>query len=168
MAGHPPLFRLTAGHEVSWPFLLVREKVPTPVTALQLGSLAGTLAASDKGGGSPIAGLLLPILLVGLVYFGFIRPQRARAKRASHTRDEIEPGREVMTTAGLYGTVAAVEDDAIVLEVAPGVRTRWARAAIAQVIPLPGADDAPVTGADDGFDPPEAPDDTRDDDDPKH
>jgi preprotein translocase subunit YajC len=109
------------------------------VTALDL---AGTLAAdssSSGGGGNPLAGLLLPVLLIALVYFGFIRPQRARARRATQTAEDIEPGRQVMTSAGIYGTVAAVEEDAVLLEIAPGVTTRWARAAIARVVPVPEA-----------------------------
>jgi preprotein translocase subunit YajC len=39
-----------------------------------------------------------------------------------------------MTASGMYGTVAALEDDAVLLEIAPGVTTRWARAAIGRVV----------------------------------
>ena len=59
---------------------------------------------------------------------------------------------QVITSTGLYGTVAAIEDDAVLLEIAPGVTTRWARAAIARVIETPealglgNADEAHDTG----------------------
>lgn len=64
-----------------------------------------------------------------------IRPTRTRARKQAQLLNELAPGQEVMTTAGLFATVAAVEDDAVVLEAAPGVRTRWAKAAIARIVP---------------------------------
>ncbi len=64
-----------------------------------------------------------------------IRPTRTRARKQAQLVNELAPGQEVMTTAGLFATVAAVEDDAVVLEAAPGVRTRWAKAAIARIVP---------------------------------
>jgi preprotein translocase subunit YajC len=39
-----------------------------------------------------------------------------------------------VTTSGLYGTVSAVEDDVVVLEVAPGVTNRYAKQAIMRVL----------------------------------
>ena len=43
-------------------------------------------------------------------------------------------GDEVITIGGLYGTIAAMDDEAVTLEVAPGVQTRYARSAIARVV----------------------------------
>ena len=39
-----------------------------------------------------------------------------------------------MTTSGLFATVSSVEDDAVVLEVAPGVHSRYAKQAVLRVI----------------------------------
>jgi preprotein translocase subunit YajC len=44
-----------------------------------------------------------------------------------------------MTTAGLFATVVSVSDTEVELEVAPGVVSTYARAAIARVV-TPGAD----------------------------
>lgn len=104
-------------------------------------------SSGGGGGGSSFSTLLLPVLLIGLVYFAFIRPQRARAKRASETTQQLVAGVQVMTTAGLYGTVAAIEDDAVLIEVAPGVTTRWAKAAIARVVTPHEAIGLPEDGA---------------------
>ena len=55
-------------------------------------------------------------------------------------RASLDVGAEVITTAGLYGTVALVEDDSVLLEVAPGVTNRYAKGAIARVLNAgPGA-----------------------------
>src|SRR4051812_45960961 len=43
----------------------------------------------------------------------------------------IGVGTEVMTTSGLYGTVAAKHDDGtVLLAIAPGVEVKWAAAAL--------------------------------------
>ena len=82
----------------------------------------------------------LIFLLVIVVIFGvMISAQRRRQRAAMQVQHEILPGSRIMTTAGLFATVVSVGDDEVELEVAPGVVSRYARAAIARVIP-PGAD----------------------------
>ena len=56
-------------------------------------------------------------------------------RAAQQTQRDIQPGMRVRTTAGMYATVAAVEDQEVVLEVAPGVNVRFLRRAIMDVIP---------------------------------
>lgn len=97
------------------------------------------LAASS--GSNPIAGFLPIIFIVALFYILMIRPQRRRMQAMRETIAAVEPGREVMTTAGVFGVVTAVTDGEIELEIAPGVRTRWAKQAIARVTPLPSEAD---------------------------
>jgi preprotein translocase subunit YajC len=48
-----------------------------------------------------------------------------------------------MTTTGLFGTVVAVDNEEVVLEVSPGVETRWTKAAIGRVLT---SADAPAAG----------------------
>ena len=72
--------------------------------------------------------MLLPILMFaglgGMMYFGMRKQKRvAAATREMH--DSLVPGARVMTTSGLHGTVTAVADDTIELEIAPGLRTTW-------------------------------------------
>jgi preprotein translocase subunit YajC len=100
------------------------------------GGLAhGSFMAANNSSGSGWSGFAF-VALIGLaVYLLFLRPQRARMKRTQGLQKQLEPGQTVMTTGGLFGTVAAVDDDAVLIEVAPGVTTRWARAAIARVVP---------------------------------
>ena len=84
----------------------------------------------------------VPLLLIGAVFYLLIlRPSQARAKAAQRVQAELAPGVEVLTTAGLYATVAEVRDDSVLLEVAPGVTSRYARAAVARVIPPPAPEE---------------------------
>lgn len=79
---------------------------------------------------------LLPVILIGVVfYFLLFRPQRRRQQQQAQMQRQVEPGQRVMTTAGMLADVVAVEDDAVVLEIAPGVEVRFVKAAIGQVLP---------------------------------
>jgi preprotein translocase subunit YajC len=77
----------------------------------------------------PIIVLAITFLLMWVL---FILPQqrRVRAHQAMLTR--LQTGDEVMTTSGIYGTVAALDDDIASVEIAPGTTVRMARAAIAR------------------------------------
>jgi len=79
-------------------------------------------------------GILVWVLLALGFYFLFIRPARVRQRQTLAIQASLRPGLEVMTTAGLYATVAAVEDDVVLLEVAPGVVNRYAKGAVAREV----------------------------------
>lgn len=106
-----------------------------------MGNLILASGTTKSSGGSYIF-LIAIVALFGLLYFVTIRPQRNRQRAAAQTQRDIVPGVRVRTTAGMYATVAAVEDQDVVLEVAPGVNVRFLRRAIMDVVP-----DATVTGA---------------------
>jgi preprotein translocase subunit YajC len=77
----------------------------------------------------------LPLLLMGVVfYFLLIRPQSQRRRAQMQMQSDVEVGDEVVTTAGIYGTITDIDDDfgIVTVEVAPGTEIRMARAAIAQ------------------------------------
>lgn len=78
---------------------------------------------------------LLPLLLIAVAfYFLILRPTKARQNAAREVQSKLAPGVRAMTTAGLYGTVEAVDGDDVLLEIAPGVTVRYVAAAIARVI----------------------------------
>lgn len=92
--------------------------------------------------------LALPILMfaaLGLMMFFGMRKQKRQAADVKRMQESVVPGSRVMTTSGLHGTVTAVADDTIELEIAPGVRTTWVRAAVREVVvPAPASDDLEV------------------------
>ena len=96
--------------------------------------LAAASSTSKSGSGQYLF-LVAIIVLFGLLYFVTIRPQRRRQQAAAQTQREIVPGTRVRTTAGMYATVTSVEDQDVVLEVAPGVEVRYLRRAIMDVVP---------------------------------
>lgn len=91
-------------------------------------------------------GLLLIMVVIAAFYLLIVRPARNRQKEQQATVAQVVPGVRVMTTAGLFGTVTAVEDDQMDLEIAPGVTVRYVTAAVARVIPEPDPDPEPEPG----------------------
>jgi preprotein translocase subunit YajC len=114
---------------------------------------AVVLAASSKpstSGSSAISFVILILLFAG-AYFLFIRPRSMAARRQRDTLQELNAGDEVLTGAGIFGTVLDVESDRVTLETAPGTRITVLRSAIARRIPPPieEGDDAWSSGEDD-------------------
>ncbi|HEX5204195.1 preprotein translocase subunit YajC [Paractinoplanes rhizophilus] len=100
------------------------------------------LSAAASGGGSSFTTILFLLLLFGVVYFLMIRPQQKRRREAQDLQKQLGPGDQIVTIGGLHGTIVAIDDDAATLEVAPGVQVKFARQAIARVLPRPAAEEA--------------------------
>jgi preprotein translocase subunit YajC len=80
---------------------------------------------------------LVPLIYLALLVFAFyflmIRPQRQRMRRTDAMQSQIDVGDEVMLTSGIFGTVAAIDDDGIQVTVADGVQIRVDKRAIGTV-----------------------------------
>jgi preprotein translocase subunit YajC len=86
-----------------------------------------------------IAGLVL------LSWFLFIRPRRRMMVRQRELLGALSSGDQVVTIAGIYGTIVALDGDEVRLEVAPDVVIRVARRAVAGRVgtPPPAAAEEP-------------------------
>jgi preprotein translocase subunit YajC len=81
------------------------------------------------GSGSGLAYLLilgLPFLLLVWMFL----TQRGRAKQVQTLQASLTVGDEVLTTSGLYGTIAAIDDKVVTLDVGAGTQLRFDRRAI--------------------------------------
>src|SRR5689334_22636770 len=92
--------------------------------------------------------IFLPLMFL-VLWAIVILPQQRRMRAHQALVAVLQVGDEVMTTSGIMGTITAIDDEVLHLEVAPGVRLRIVRAAIARRMnePEPPADDAPVDDA---------------------
>src|SRR5687768_11091163 len=73
------------------------------------------------------------LILVGvfvLIWALVILPQQRQVKHHKAVVGRLQVGDEVMTTAGIYGTIADLDDEIVSLEVAPGTVLRIARGAV--------------------------------------
>ena len=79
-------------------------------------------------------GFIFILVLLALMWFLLIRPQRKRHVEAQRLAGSLEVGQEIVTAGGLYGTVTAVEEDEVRIRIAEGVEVRIAKRAVAGVV----------------------------------
>lgn len=97
-------------------------------------------------GGASFLPLLLMVGALGAMSYFMMRKQKRQVAATRALQDSISPGTRVMTTSGLHGTVTAMADDTIELEISPGVHTTWVRAAVREVVvAAPVVDDQGLT-----------------------
>ncbi|MCH2548062.1 MAG: preprotein translocase subunit YajC [Alphaproteobacteria bacterium] len=99
-------------------------------------------AAPAVGEPSAIAGIL-PILLIGLVfYFLIIRPQQKKYKDHMAMIKAVKKGDRVVTSGGIIGTVNKIDDanDTLQVEIADGVRIKIVRSTLASVLTEEGTE----------------------------
>jgi preprotein translocase subunit YajC len=94
---------------------------------------------------------LLPFAAVALAaWLLLFRPAKARRDAQAALVAALAPGVRIMTTAGVFGTVRAVDDDRMELEIAPGVVIEMVPQAVGRIVQEPGAEAS--RGADDATD----------------
>ena len=80
-----------------------------------------------------------PILFIGLmvvlVWFLLIMPQRRRQQAQRQAREAVNPGDTILTAGGIYATVREVREHDLTVEIAPGLEVRLDRRAIATNVP---------------------------------
>lgn len=77
---------------------------------------------------------LLPfVVLIGAMFL-MTRSAKKKQQAAAAMRNEMQPGTGIRTIGGMYATVKEVHDDAVLLEVAPGVHAFYAKNSIGAVL----------------------------------
>lgn len=106
------------------------EGTPTEATLGQEPGTGAPPGETGAGGGNALNGLL-PFLVIGIIFWVLlIGPERKARKKQEQMRKELKKGDEVMTTGGLFGKVAALDDEKVTLQIADGVRVKYLRQAI--------------------------------------
>ena len=76
------------------------------------------------GTGSLFMSMLPIIAMFAIFYFLLIRPQSKKQKEHQLMLDNLKEGDNVITTGGIYGTIAKIKEDAITLQVAENVKVK--------------------------------------------
>ncbi len=77
--------------------------------------------------GENVMSVVLILVLLAIFYFLLIRPQQKRMRQQMELIRNLKVGDEVMTSAGIFGTVHQLEEDTVLLEVAEDVVIRVAK-----------------------------------------
>jgi len=73
------------------------------------------------------------LVFFGIFYFLAIRPQRRQHQQHSEMVSMLKKGDEVVTIGGMFGTVTAIGDDWVELEVARRTKVRYLKRAISSI-----------------------------------
>ena len=68
--------------------------------------------------------LIMMVAIFAIMYFFMIRPQNKKQKEIANFRKSLEVGQSVITAGGIYGKVKEIEDSAVVVEIASGVKIK--------------------------------------------
>ena len=115
--------------------------------------LAQDPATANPAGNN--TGIIMLVLMIAMMYFMVIRPQRRQAKEQAERINALRTGDKIITTGGIYGLVTNVKTHTIILKIADNVRIEIAKASVGTVLSKadepeeesPGADEAPAEKA---------------------
>jgi len=95
----------------------------------------GAPAAGAAGGGmmAQFQGMIPLILMFAIFYFLLIRPQQKKAKEHRALLDALKKGDQVVTAGGMHGKITSIDDQSVMLEIAPGVNVKYNKGFIASV-----------------------------------
>jgi len=100
---------------------------------LELFSLSSYVLAAGEGG-SPL-GFLPIVLMVVMMYFILIRPQRMRQKAIAEQVDAMKKGDKVISAGGIHGQIANMKETTVIVKVAENVKMEFLKSSIITVIP---------------------------------
>ena len=84
---------------------------------------------------SPIFWVLYVVLLLGMLYFMAIRPQKKEKQRQQQLLNSVAVGDTILTSSGFYGVIIDMTDDTVIVEFGSNKNCRipMQKAAIVQV-----------------------------------
>ena len=85
---------------------------------------------------------LLPfILVIVIMYFFLIRPQKKKEKQVNEMRSNLRVGDEIVTIGGIHGTICKVKDEYLTIQVGADKTklemTRWSVSRVVSNDPAP-------------------------------
>jgi preprotein translocase subunit YajC len=90
------------------------------------------LMTSPQGGqdANPLMTFLPLILIIVVFYFFMIRPQVKKQKELKKFREELKKGDKVITIGGIYGKIADIKENIVILDLDNDVKIRVDKSAI--------------------------------------
>ena len=84
---------------------------------------------------APEGSMMPTMLMMGLMFVGFyflmIRPQMKKSKQEKNFQAELKVGSRVVTTSGMHGRIAQIQEDGVVIETLSG-KLKFEKAAISR------------------------------------
>ncbi len=91
-----------------------------------------------EGGGSMVSTIIMFGAIFLIFYFMIIRPQQKKAKDRTRLLSNLEKGDKVVTSGGIHGIIAGLDEKTLLLQVSDNLKIKVDRSAIGQVISKKG------------------------------
>jgi preprotein translocase subunit YajC len=91
-------------------------------------------APAGPSGGGLLASYMPMVLIFGIFYFILIAPMRKQQKKTRDMLSALKKGDKVITSGGIYGQVAQIEDQVVWVKIADTVKVKVKRSAITDVV----------------------------------
>jgi len=85
-------------------------------------------------GGNPLSMLLPFVLIFAVFYFIVIMPAKKQQKKKDAMIAALKKGDRIVTGGGIYGTVATVEEQSLLIKVAENTKIRISKTAVAGLV----------------------------------
>ena len=82
------------------------------------------------GASSSLLQIVPFVLILGIFYFIILLPTRRKQQKVQEFLDSLKENDRIITTGGIYGQIAKINGDRVVLQIADKVRIEVSRAAI--------------------------------------
>ena len=100
--------------------------------------LAMAPQGGEGGGGSLVSTLIMFGAIFLIFYFMIIRPQQKKAKERDKLLSNLEKGDKVVTSGGIHGIIAGIDEKTVLLQVSDNLKIKMERSAIGQVLAKKG------------------------------
>lgn len=118
-------------------------KIPTKdLTLLSRPSYEGQIAQNEEPAGAPDSNqsgildtMLVPMMMCVVVFWLIVvRPEKKNRKVREEMLGGLKKGDPVVTSGGIHGSVVAVKEEVVTIQVADGVRMRFSIHAVQSLI----------------------------------
>lgn len=100
------------------------------IASLELTTLVVAMTVPPEGGAGLLVQLVPFALILGIFYFVILLPMKRRQRKVSDFQNGLKVGDRVVTTSGIYGSIAKISDKSVKLQVADKLTIEIAKAAI--------------------------------------
>jgi len=74
------------------------------------------------------------LLMIAIFYFLIIRPQQKQMKERKVMLESLRQGDKILTNAGIAGTITAIREQEIEVEIAKNVKVNFVKNAVATIL----------------------------------
>ncbi len=104
-----------------------------------LSMLSGIILMAPSQGGDQGSSAISTVVMFGSIilifYFMIYRPQRKRQKEREALISKMDKGDKVILAGGMHGTISAIEDTTVLIQVSDSTKIRFEKSSVNSVIP---------------------------------